>query len=454
MDKRATAHNDSLAAGLARWGAAQRPDSLSQAARHAVARAYMDWLGSVQAGAATEPARMARAILADGSPEAGMFGSSRRLPAATAAFANGVAGHIVEMDDLHQPSTFHPAAPIIPAVLAAAERANASGAQLLTAIAVGFEIGCRIGEAGNPEHYRFFHTTGTVGCFGATAAVAHLLGLGPAAFAHALASAGTLASGLWEFNADGAMSKHLHTGHAAQTGIQCADLAAQGFTGAARILEGERGFFAAMAGQWRPEPLIIGETPLTRLRIEDDSFKLHPCCGHTHSGVDLACELAAELVTDNIETIDIHAYQVALDVVGNRLPETPYQAKFSYAYCVAHALLHGELADAAFKPDAITHTRTRDLMSRVRLHHEPAFDRVYPQGYPVRLHITMREGDPITVERTHARGSPQNPVSDDELIAKLAALLTPARGRMLADHALSLWSAPTIDQTLLFADPA
>lgn len=446
-------HGSSLAGGLARWAAALQPRDLSAAAQHAAARAYLDWLGSVAAGADTPPAQMARAILPDGPPEASVFGERRRLPAAAAAFANGVAGHVVEMDDLHRPSTFHPAAPIIPAALALAERERVGGAELLTAIAAGFEIGCRIGEAGNPAHYRFFHTTGTAGCFGATAAAAHVLGLPAEVFAHALGSAGTLAAGLWEFNADGAMSKHLHTGHAAQTGVQCADLAAAGFTGASRILEGERGFFNAMADTWDPEPLKIGAAP-ARLRIEEDSFKIHPCCGHTHTGVDLACEWAAQCDPDSIESIDLATYQVALDVVGNRRPETPYQAKFSYAYCVAHALRHGRLDQSAFTPDAIADPATHALMARVQLHHEPAFDQAYPASYPVRVRLTLRDGGERRGERAHAKGSPENPISDAEMKAKVAALLGCARAERLAEHAFGLWSAAQIDSALLVAGDA
>src|SRR5262249_27378022 len=138
-------------------------------------------------------------------------------------------------------------APIMPAALAVAEREHADGKSFLLAVAVGYEAALRIGEAVNPSHYRFWHPTGTAATFGAAAAAGALLKLNAAQMLNALGSAGTQAAGLWEFNADGSMSKHLHPGKAAFNGILAADLAFQGFTGATRILEGERGFFRAMS---------------------------------------------------------------------------------------------------------------------------------------------------------------------------------------------------------------
>ena len=117
--------------------------------------------------------------------------------------ANGVASHILELDDVHKGSTLHAAAPVIPAALAVAEREHASGAAFLLAVALGYDVALRVGEAVNPSHYRFWHPTGTAATFGAAAAAASLLGLDRHGVRDALGSAGTQASGLWEFNADG-----------------------------------------------------------------------------------------------------------------------------------------------------------------------------------------------------------------------------------------------------------
>ena len=211
-------------------------------------RAVIDWFGSALAGSIEKPARLAQKVAAGfgASSDATMF-SAGRGSAPAAAFANGVASHILELDDIHRGSTIHAAAPIIPAALAVAEREHADGRRFLAAVTIGYEAAFRIGEAVNPSHYYFFHPTGTVATFGAAAAAGSLLGLNTDQMLDALGSAGTQAAALWEFNADGAMSKHLHPGKAAMNGVLAADLARIGFTGATRILEGERGFFRAMS---------------------------------------------------------------------------------------------------------------------------------------------------------------------------------------------------------------
>src|SRR5688572_7478696 len=224
------------------------------------------------------------------SDEATVFGAPRGS-AAAAAFANGVASHILELDDIHKRSTVHGAAPIIPAALAVAEREQASGAAFLTAVTVGYETAFRIGEAVNPSHYRFWHPTGTVATFGAAAAAGLLVGLTPAQMVHALGTAGTQAAGLWQFNADGAMSKHLHPGKAAMNGVMSADLARAGFTGASRILGGERGFFRAMCDVADSSRITAGLPVIGKIR--ENGYKLHACCGHTHSAIDLAIALRA-----------------------------------------------------------------------------------------------------------------------------------------------------------------
>src|SRR5579871_2450180 len=233
---------------LAEALSAARYEDLSPATLEDTRRSILDWLGSALAGAVEPPARMAQRVVAllGSSSEATVLAAGRSS-AAGAALANGVASHILELDDIHKGSTIHAAAPVISAALAVAEREHADGKAFLLAVAVGYEAALRIGEAVNPSHYRFWHPTGTVATFGAAAAAGSLLKLDAAQMLDALGSAGTQAAGLWEFNADGAMSKHLHPGKAAFNGILSADLAREGFTGAKRILEGERGFFRAMS---------------------------------------------------------------------------------------------------------------------------------------------------------------------------------------------------------------
>lgn len=154
-------------------------------------RAILDWLGSALAGALEPPARMARSVVAGlgASDEATMFAAGRSS-AAGAAFANGVASHILELDDIHKTSTVHAAAAVIPAALAVAEREHATGRDVLLAVTLGYEAALRVGEAVNPSHYRFWHPTGTAATFGAAAAAGSLLRLDDRQMLDALGSAG------------------------------------------------------------------------------------------------------------------------------------------------------------------------------------------------------------------------------------------------------------------------
>src|SRR5262245_47792797 len=296
---------------LAEVLASTRYSDLPQDVREHARRSITDWLGSALGGCIEKPARLAQQVAAGfgKASEATVFGAGR-ASAIAAAFANGVASHILELDDIHKESTVHAAAPIIPAALAVAEREHADGQAFVAAVTVGYEAAFRIGEAVNPSHYFFFHPTGTVATFGAAAAAGSLLGLGPTEMLDALGSAGTQAAALWEFNADGAMSKHLHPAKAAMNGILAADLARAGFTGATRILEGERGFFRAMSRSYDDTRITDGLGG--RWKIGENGYKLYSCCGHTHTAVDCALEIrsrrrwSSREVLDAVAGLEIH----------------------------------------------------------------------------------------------------------------------------------------------------
>src|SRR5574337_1683388 len=240
-------------------------ETLSADAQAMARLCVLDWLGSVYAGKGARPA-VAMLLVAKslgGNPEATLLPDGSRSSAYMAALVNAAASHVVEMDDLHKESILHPAAPVIPAALAMAEREGASGQELLTAIALGYEVAIRTGEAMGPSHYQSWHSTGTCGTFGAAAAAGKILGLSKPELAMALGTAGTQAAGLWEFLVDGAMSKQLHPAKAAADGLLSALLAEQGFTAASRIFEGEKGFCRAMAKEFDLNRLTegLGTTP-------------------------------------------------------------------------------------------------------------------------------------------------------------------------------------------------
>ena len=413
------------------------PDTLGHARR-----AVLDWLGSVIAGALEPPAGMARRVAAQlGTSDEAMMFAGGRAAAAAAAFANGVASHILELDDIHKASTVHAAAPIIPAALAVAEREHATGPAFLTAVTLGYETAFRVGEAVNPSHYRFWHPTGTVATFGATVAAGSLIRLDAARMLHALGSAGTQAAGLWEFMADGSMSKHLHPGKAAFNGVLSADLARAGFTGAGRMLEGDRGFFRAMSTA--ADLSRVTEGLGTTWKIGENGYKLYSCCGHTHTAIDVALDLRErrgwlqEAVLPELAAIDVETYGPGYEIVKEMNPRSPYQAKFSLAYCVAVALLEGavdlaQFAPERFSPDGVRVPALAALLSRTRISPVEALTRKYPAAWPAHVTLALRDGSTLEAASDYPRGHPENPVETAQLQDKLVALVEPRLGRNTA----------------------
>lgn len=410
-------------------------------------RAVLDWLGSVMAGSLEPPARMAqRVATALGRSNEAMMFAGGRASAAGAAFANGVASHILELDDIHKGSTVHAAAPIIPAALAVAEREHATGRAFLTAVVLGYEAAFRIGEAVNPSHYRFWHPTGTAATFGAAVAAGSLIPLEAAQMLHALGSAGTQAAGLWEFMADGSMSKHLHPGKAALNGVLSADLARQGFTGATGILEGDRGFFRAMSTGY--DAARVTEGLGTAWKIGENGYKLYSCCGHTHTAIDVTRDIrrqrgwSAEQALGEVATIDIETYGPGYEIVREMNPRSAYQAKFSLAYCVVVALLEGQVSLAQFAPDRFGPDGVRvpaiaALLARTRVRVADALTRRYPFAWPTRVTFTVRDGSSVEGASDYPCGHPENPVETGRLQDKLVALVEPRFGGDAATAALA-----------------
>lgn len=390
-------------------------------------RAVLDWLANALSGSLEPAARMIQRVCFGASSEATVF-NANRTSAPVAALMNGVASHILEFDDVHRGSTLHAAAPIIPAALAVAEREHASGRDFLLAVALGYEAALRIGEAVNPSHYHFWHPTGTVATFGSAAAAGSILHLDEKQMLNALGSAGTQAAGLWEFNSEGAMSKHLHPGKAAFNGVLSADLARNGFTGASAILEGKRGFIAAMSAAKNAENVI--EKLRKTWKISENCYKVHACCGHTHTAVDSALELRGLINGKPIRSIEIELHKPGHEIVKEMAPSSPYHAAFSLAYCVAAAIEDGSVGLEAFSKDRsalIAKTQVRvadDLTAR------------YPATWPSRLTITLENGEVLRGARDFPRGHPENPVSTEELERKFVSMVEPRFGKETAERAL------------------
>lgn len=352
-------------------------------------------------------------------------GASNAAPEpARLAFLMGALCHILETDDLHRGSVVHPGCVVVPAAWALAARRGASGRAFLEAVLHGFEAATRVGMAVGPAHYRIWHNTATCGPFGSAMAGAALLGLSDDETVHALGNAGSQSSGLWQFLETGAMTKHLHAGHAAEAGVNAAELAACGFTGPPQILEGEKGLFRAACPDADPEAVL--RDPDAAWQLVLTSIKPWPSCRHTHPTIDAATELRARLLADGvdpdtIETVEISTYASAIDVCDRAVVQSDYEAKFSLQHTAAAALLLPEVDFSAFGTAA--RQRCASLAARVRITAADPWMSAYPKNWGGRVRILLANGGAYTAERTDAKGDPEAPLSREEMIEKAGMLL-------------------------------
>nr|WP_237732467.1 MmgE/PrpD family protein [Achromobacter xylosoxidans] len=385
----------------------------------------LDCLASILAGASARPAlaidRYAAAMgPADGPSE--ILINRRRTSPVFAAMVNAAAAHVVEQDDVHNGSVFHPAAVVFPPALAVAQALGRSGRDLLVAAVAGYEVGIRIGEFLGRSHYKIFHTTGTAGTLAAAAATGRLLGLSPAAMLDAFGSAGTQAAGLWEFLRDAADSKQLHTARAAANGIAAAYLAQEGFTGARHILEGPQGMAAGMSSD--ADPARLTDRLGTRWALAETSFKFHASCRHTHPAADALQQVLREhkLAESDIARVVAHVHQGAIDVLGPVVdPRTVHQSKFSMGTVLGLIARQGRAGlpefDAALDDPAVA-----DFRGRVTMELDPEVDGAYPQRWIGKVTVHTRDGRVLHGRVDEPKGDPGNTLSRDEIETKTLSL--------------------------------
>ncbi len=395
----------------------------------------LDWIGSTLAGKGARAVQsIDRFAAAMGGAGASEVLISRRMTSPLfAAMVNAAASHVAEQDDVHNGSVFHPAAVVFPPALAVAQALGRSGAELLAACVAGYEVGIRIGEFLGRSHYKIFHTTGTAGSVAAAAAVGRLLRLDPVTMLNAFGSAGTQAAGLWEFLRDAADSKQLHTAHAAAAGLTAAYLAADGFTGARRILTGTQGMAAGMSSDADPAKLTDGLG--TRWALAETSFKFHASCRHTHPAADALLQVMQQhdLQADDIAAVTTHVHQGAIDVLGAVTdPQTVHQAKFSMGTVLGLIAVQRRAGltefDAALRDTAVARLRTKVTMQL-----DAEVDGAYPQRWIGKVTVRTVDGRELHGRVDEPKGDPGNTLSRAEIEDK-ALRLAQYQGGATADE--------------------
>jgi 2-methylcitrate dehydratase PrpD len=434
-----------LADHAATWRSRDLPDDVAHHAR----RALVDWFAALLAGAWREPATLMSAALEDetrGGGGAVCYVSGRRVPVRHAALINGTASHTVEFDDIYRYAVYHPGCPTIAAALAAAQARGTDMDTLLRALAAGYEVSCRIGLAVQPSHYDFWHTTGTVGTFGAAAAVAVLLDCDANRTAHAIATAATMAGGLQQaFRGEG-MSKPLHPGHAAEAGALAAMSAAKGMTGALDVLHGSAGFAAATSedtGKWDKPLANIGKP----FAITDMTFKNHGCCGHIFAALDAVRDLHLEhaFKPEDVVSVAVGGYKATKEVCDRPTAQTEQDCRFSTQFTVATILLHGGVRLAAFEPARLADPAIRALMPRVTVALDAECAAAFPSKRSAKVEIKLKDGRVLNRHQHTRKGDPDAPLSDQDLSDKFLELTSDAIGAAQAKALLAqLWEGTAL----------
>src|SRR5579862_8142712 len=401
-----------------------RYDDLPEPARLVVRQCLLDYLACAIAGAGDPLVSMLLDELteAGGASQASVVAHGLRLPALSAALVNGAAGHALDYDDVNVAMPGHPSVAILPGLLALAEERRSSGREVIAAFVAGYETACRIGKALRPGHYNLgFHATGTVGCFGAAAACAHLLGLDAAATAMALGIAGTQAAGLK--SQFGTMCKPFHAGKAAQNGLLAARLAARGFSSRPDLVECEQGFALTHGPDFRAEAALAD--PPGGFHILAKLFKYHAACYLTHGPI----EAARAVREQGARPEQIAAIALQLDRSCDRVCNIPaptdgLEAKFSLRQTVAMALAGVDTASLG----AYSAATARDP-ALVALRDKVALD-FRDRWPPAAAEIAVTLTDGHVLRARHDAGIPAADIGaqGERLVAKFDALTAPVLG--------------------------
>jgi 2-methylcitrate dehydratase PrpD len=432
--------------------------------RHAVTL-ITDVLGAGIYGAGTPQGQAIFAVARtqSGAGTAPVWGrGGAELDPAGAAFVNAAQAHAFEMDDYVPAGKTHPGTVIIPAALALAEEST-TGEELITAVVAAYDVMVRVAYALNPNSIRArgFHITGVSGPLGAAAAAGRLLGLDHGQLTSALGIAGSCSAGIFAFSAEGAMTKPLHAGRAAEAGIMAARLAREGFEGPTAVLEAEDG---GLLNAFSDEPRV-GELTRglgTRFDVESTAIKPYPCCGSIHSSIDaiLALQRDHGLTPEQADLLTVHNAQGVLLQCG--FPYTgeggPLEAQMSLQYCLAAALVDGRVGLDQFSEDRRRDPGLIELASRVGFAVDSEIDAIYPGEFPARVTVQRTDGTVLESRIPAPLGTPANPIDAGGLREKFTdltstAMPSAARDRLL-DSMLEIDSDRNLAEVIAIAQQA
>ncbi len=408
---------------LGEWVVATCYDDIPQEVVNAAKRSILDCVGVTIAGSSQPIARIISSYLGEvgGARQSTVIGLGIKSSCIETAFANGFLGHYLDYDDflitVAGGGGPHISAAVLPTALAAAEKENRSGKELIEAYILGCEVAYRVGRAVDPTHYNLgWHTTGTEGVFGATVAASKLLRLNPEQIVYALGIAGSEASGLRENF--GTATKPFHAGQASAKGLKAALLARLGFDSARTIFEGTNGFCNVLSQNPRIDEITgsIGRP----FCLPQFMLKPYPCCAASHTGIYAMLELVKlhEIDSVDVEKIEVRCAPTIPGILIYTDPKTALEGKFSIQFPIALAICEKRVTLPEFTDEKIREPEIVALMPKIKLVPDPELNSKSPDDRPEVVEVTLKGGKKLTRRCDYRPGSPRNPLSDNELFEK------------------------------------
>jgi 2-methylcitrate dehydratase PrpD len=431
-----------LSEAVARFVVQADPSALDSTARVGVTQAISDCVGCMLAGASTDVGRIVRKVTTASAARgaARAVGSAERTAPQAAALINGAAGHSQDYDDVGWTLYGHPSVAVLPAALAVADAVDARRRDLVFAYALGVEVASKLARWANPAHYEHgWHSTATLGVFGATAAACRLYGLDEAQTAMAMGIAASEACGLRRNF--GSMTKPYHAGNAARAGVLAAELAREGLTADRSALEATYGWFATLQARAIPSAIELQAVLGRPWEVADPGIvlKRYPSCGCTHCALDAIVALRSEhgFRANDVERIDCFSHPLAKKVLIHPRPRTGLEGKFSMEFCMAVAAVEGAPGVGHFTDAWVSEPRVEALIRRVAFTTRddlavlPAADAV-----PAEVVVHLRDGRIVSRKVTVPAGDPRNPMGADERRVKFVQCAAALLGDAGADR---LW---------------
>ena len=427
-------------------------------------RSVLDGIGLALAGAASECGHIAQKYLGSlgiaNDRGSTVIGTSMRVPARFAAFANGLAIHADDYDDTQLAVAkdrvygllTHPTAPALPPALALAERDRRSGADLMLAYQVGVEVECKVAEAILPRHYQHgFHSTATCGSIGAAASAAKLLGLDRDATRRALSIGATQAGGLRENF--GTMTKPFHAGRAAENGVVAAEIAALGFTASPNGLEADRGFFRAAGGGYSREMIEQKLGSPWTFNSPGVSIKPHPSGSLTHPGMAVMLDLIIkhDIKPEQVKRVSVGTNHNMPNALIHHRPVNELQAKFSMEFCMAILLLERKGGLEQFTDQVVNRPDVQAMINKVDFGVHPEAEAAGFDKMTTIIEIELNDGKVIKGQADFGKGSPANPMSDAELSEKFRQCaawggLDREQTQAVLDHVWKIETLPDVNE--------